>query len=696
MPAKLSFDALWSFKEMGAIALSPDGRRVAFVMETLDRAKNETRNALWLLYLDEQGRAASAPRQLTSGTKNDTEPVWTPDNHHLLFLSDREGEKNQLWLLDTDGGEARKLTNMLHGVSEAAWSPDGQWIAFTASAYPTDEDDLLTGRKTLDDAAKKKYDDEHTYALRTVTTVNYRLDGRGLYERFSQLFVMPAPAADSMGESDPATIRRLTAFPADHTQPTWTPDSQEISVLCNRAEERDRSYTKDIWLLARETGAERRLTDNTLEIQCYAWSPDGQSVALVAASDYRVEGHHNPLLYRLGREGGTAQTLTDDVDTYADIGAAGDYGFPGPYRPQWSPDGQRIYFLSTEHGRVNVSCLHVAQKTIANITNAEELTYFLAVLPQERGLLLAQEYALSPWELYVLPLPAGSATRPERITALYEAQMQQFVWSEPQRINYQGAHGDEIDGWFVPPVGARAGEKYPLLVTIHGGPQWAYGVGTGMSRFCQYFAALGYGVFYCNPHGSTGYGRAFMREVEDDNCGWDFEDLMRGVDACIERGIADPERLVITGYSYGGQMSMFAVTQTNRFKAAVPRAGISNLVSFVGTSDVGYLTMVESRGYPWEPERAAYYRDRSAMTHITNVTTPTLIIHPENDLRCPIEQSEQFYMALKVIGKAPVAFIRISGAWHGGTPKLSQRIAHWEKIAEWFGRYVEIRAEEYS
>ena len=187
-----------------------------------------------------------------------------------------------------------------------------------------------------------------------------------------------------------------------------------------------------------------------------------------------------------------------------------------------------------------------------------------------------------------------------------------------------------------------------------------------------------------------------MREVEGDWGGWDYQDIMLGVDACIARGIADPERLLVTGYSYGGYMSMFIIGQTSRFKAAAPMAGVSSLASFVGTSDIGFWQVVQAKGYPWDPEREAYYRERSPLTHAPSVTTPTLFIHPENDLRCPIEQSEQFYMRLKMIGKVPVEFVRVPGAWHVGTSKPSSDFVFSEKMLEWFRKYVEIRAEEYE
>ncbi len=187
-----------------------------------------------------------------------------------------------------------------------------------------------------------------------------------------------------------------------------------------------------------------------------------------------------------------------------------------------------------------------------------------------------------------------------------------------------------------------------------------------------------------------------MRSVVGDWGGKDYQDIMLGVDECVARGVADPDRLVVTGYSYGGYMSMFIIGQTDRFKAAVPMAGVSNLVSFVGVSDIGDWQVAEAQGYPWDREREAYYRERSPITHAARVTTPTLFLHPENDLRCPIEQSEQFYMRLKMMGRVPVEFVRAPGAWHGGRSKPSQWLAYWEKTLEWFKRYVEIRAGEYE
>jgi len=696
-PRKFTPDDLQALKTMGNIAVSPDGRRVAVVMHWVDTGKNEQRSAIWLLLLDEQGHAVGELRQLTGGKHNDANPVWSPDSHRLLFSSDREGKKNQLWLIDTDGGEPAMLTSLFHGVSEAAWSPDGRWIAFTAPAAVTDDDDVLLGRKSLDEAAKKQYEENERIRLRTVTSIAYRWDGRGLFERFPQLFIMPAPSDSVTGPVDPATIRRLTSDDVDYSQPSWTPDSLEIGVLGNRDEKRHNgSFASDLWAIHHETGEARRLTEGDLIISCYSWSPDGNSVMVVAEKESMSHWSNLARLHlvtRRGNEGDRTLILTPDLDNATSAWAGGQFGFPGPYRPQWSQDGQQVYFLVTERTSISVYRIDVVWRSITRLTTAS-LTNFLALLPGGRGLLVAQETAEQPWELYSLPLTDTGIGEPERLTHFYDGLLTEFAWGKTEHLRYQGANNDEIDGWLIHPIGAREGVRYPLLVDIHGGPHWAFGL--GIFPYNQYFASKGYAIFYCNPHGSTGHGEAFMRDVLGDWGGKDFQDIMLGVDECIARGVADPERLVVTGYSYGGFMTMFTIGHTDRFKAAVPMAGISNLTSFVGVSDIGYWMVMQSKGYPWDAERIDYYREHSPISAAAHVTTPTLFLHPENDLRCPIEQSEQFYMTLKMMGNVPVEFARAPGAWHTGTAKPSQWMAYWEKMLEWFSRYIEIRSEDYD
>lgn len=690
MPHKMTLDDFWSIQNLGEIALSPDGRRVAFVMTGSDKEKNETFSSLYLLLLDEHGVASAPPRQLTHGLKKDTFPVWSADSRRLLFISNRE-QGNQLWLIDSDGGEACKLTNLLYGVNEAAWSPDGQMIAFTAPTLASVDDDLLLGRKVLDKLAKKDLAEQERLRLRPITRVWYRLDGAGLLERPTHLFVMPAPQDNAAWEGA-ATIRRLTAGEAFYSMPLWTPDSREIGVL-QTSNERDASFVADLLAIDAESGTARRLTESNIEAETFSWSPDGQSAVVVGARDMHIHGPGVARLFlvtRQSNEGDHPLCISPDFeyDTSVRVGSA--FGQPGPYRPQWSKDGQKIFFLASVSGSVHIYQLEVVWRTMTQLTNPGSLTSSMELFPDGEHLLVAQEFGTHPWELYRLPATVDASDKPERLTQLYDQWLSDRLWGSSERIVYTGAFNDEVEGWLIHPVGAQSGVRYPLIVRIHGGPNSAYSIGTALDPINHYLVGQGYTVFYCNPHGSTSYGEAFMQKGVGDWGGADFEDIMCGVDACIESGTVDPERLAVMGASFGGYMSMYIVGHTDRFKAAASIAGLSDLESFVGTSDIGFWMVQQSQGYPWDAERAAYYHDRSPLSSAANVTTPMLLLHGETDLRCPIGQSEQFYMALKMISKVPTALVRMPATWHSGSEKASPYWFAYEKAVEWFNTYLEV------
>ncbi|WP_126601440.1 S9 family peptidase [Dictyobacter aurantiacus] len=686
-PHKWTMEDVWSIKNMGEIALSPDGRRVAFVISGQDKEKNDS-SSIFLLSLDENGEVLAEPRQLTSGLKNDRYPVWSPDSKLLLFKSNRENG-NQLWVIDTEGGEARRLTNLFYGVDEAAWSPDGKQIAFTAATAADVEDDVLLGRLSLNEESKKKLAEQQRLRPRTIDRLWYRLDGVGLFDRTSHLFVMPAPE-NSISDVDPASICRLTAGDYTYSQPQWAPDGREIGVL-RELDKQEEFFDSNLWAINVESGKGRRLTDSNLGISTYAWSPDGKSAVVVAAEQKAFSSLKLSRLYLVTRQGNVGDRtlcISPDFAYDADITLGSTFGIPGPYRPQWSSDGQSIYFLASASGCAHIYRLDVVWRSITRVTQGAEIIRYLALLPDEQKMLYAKETTEQPWELYCLSLSSEEDGEVRCLTHLYDQWLAERRWAPVERVTYMGAQGDEIEGWLIRPLDARAGERYPMIVRIHGGPNGAYGIGNAIEPLSQCLAARGYAVFYCNPHGSTGYGEEFLNGSLADWGGKDFQDIMLGVDECIKRGGIDPKRLGVMGTSYGGYMTMFIIGHSDRFKAAVPTASVSDLPSFVGTSDLGFWLTWQSQGYPWDSERQDYYRERSPLFSAPNVTTPTLIVHGENDLRCPIGQSEQFYVALKTIGKAPVEFMRLPASWHAGAENPGQYYLAWERTMEWFDIHI--------
>ncbi len=382
-------------KFLADVALSPDGRFVAFVSWWLENEQDQERSALFLLPLDRQGQ--TAPRNLTADRMQVKSPVWAPDSQRILFLSDDNEEQQQVWLINLAGGEARKLTTLPSGVNEVAWSPDGHWLALTALAAPQIrgfEEEMRSGRLSVSPAEENQ-----------------------AFEQFTQLFMMAAPGTS--GEERDLQLRRLTNGGVDYTQPSWTPDSQEIGVLCNPAEDRERSFLTDLWTLAPATGEARCLTDHTLEIDCYTWSPDGRSAILVASPAQSSGSVHLYLVTRNGNVGDNILLLTPEIDTVALSQTLNNPGTPGPYRPVWSQDGQKVYFLVTEQQAVNVYALEVVWRTLNRLTK-RSITSFLTLFPEQQSLLLAQQYSGQNWELYRLPLDATVSSEIEQLTRFPE------------------------------------------------------------------------------------------------------------------------------------------------------------------------------------------------------------------------------------------------------------------------------------
>jgi dipeptidyl aminopeptidase/acylaminoacyl peptidase len=647
----LRADDIAAFAFLNETAISADGTRVAFAVRRMDVAANTYRSAIQVCAFDGSGAA-----RWTTGTSQDSAPRWSPDGTRLAFLSDRgavpEGRKKpakNVHLIDASGGEARQLTTFADDCADVAWAPDGSGLVLTVK----DPGELPPAD------APRVYD-----------RLRYRSDEAGLLDlRRKHLWWVPRE-----GEA-----RRLTDGDWDDTQPAVSPDGRRVAFTSNRSADRDRNTVSDIWVVPLAGGDARRITTERGQFGNASWSPDSAAIACLGTAEATGAGDRNPRVWRFGADGGAGTDLLGDWDRPAGAHVINDIRGSAPaLAPSWTPDGTRLFFIGSDQGTANLySCSARGGDVKAETTGAHHLVTASADAAARRfaGVVAS---ATSPGE--VVTIEAGAI---RTITCLNDEVLRTHHIAAPERIEFAGADGWPIEGWLLKPRGFDPKRRWPLVLEIHGGPHSTYG--HSFFHEFQVLAGRGYAVLYVNPRGSHAYGEEFVRACVGDWGGKDYVDLMAGVDHALGLGWVEPTRLYVTGGSYGGFMTNWVVGHTERFKAAVTQRSISNNVSAFGTSDIGWHFWEHELGdaTPWrDPQKLV---ERSPLTYVTNVRTPLLILHAERDLRCPIEQAEQFFTALKVLGREAV-LVRFPEDTHeltrGGKPK--NRIDHCRRIADWF------------
>ncbi len=646
-PRLLDKDTFMEMESVGAPAISPDGRQIVFARTWIDKMKDQSRSNLWIVDTD-----GSRVRELTRGGWRDSAPAWSPDSKRLAFLSDRDGT-NQLHVMYVDTGEVAQLTHLQRAPSAIRWSPDGKQIAFT-QLIP-DQDPIL--RVQLPERPRGA---EWARGATVVDRLSWARDGTGPVEKgYTHVFVVDAILG--------GTPRQITDGKYSHSGPEWAPDGRTIYVSGIRKPEAE--YLRgdsEIYAVAVETKEAKALTDRKGPDNGPTVSPDGKWIAYTGYDDKDYTSHLSSL-YLMDRAGGARR-----------LWAGGLNNSPGDIT--WARDGSGVYFTVTERGADSI--------------------YFAPVQGQVRKLSGDVQHTLGGLSIADTGQAATIRTTPYKpgdvVTFKIENARDVSTWKtladvnadvlaglklgEVEELWYTSKDGLKVQGWLIKPANFEAGKKYPLVLWIHGGPWALYDVGFNWSF--QNFAANGYAVLYTNPRGSTGYGQDFVNGIQHSYPGKDYDDLMAGVDAAIAKGFVDERNLFVCGGSGGGVLTAWIVGHTNRFAAAVSMRPVINWHSFVGTTD-GASWYRQFKKYPWEDPME--YAVRSPLHYVANVTTPTMVMTGEADLRTPMGQSEEFYRALKMLKKETL-LVRMPDEFHGWR-RPSHRLLQQLYLMAWFDKH---------
>ena len=652
-PLPLSPEDLYEFRFLTDAQISPDGARIAYSVKTANPKRDGYLGAIWLVSAD----GTTPPVQITAGTAQDSSPRWSPDGSELAFTSDRgevpKGRKRpprNVFVLDLAGGEARQLTRFGDDCSDLVWAPDGGHLAFVVRD-PKDSADEEDGVRVYDRA-------------------RYRSDEGGLSDgRRKHVWIVGV---------DGSAPRKVTDGDWDDGQPEFSPDGREIAFVSNRTERRDLNTVADIHV-ASLSGETRRITDGEGSYGNPSWSPDGTVITAYGTECAIGSSARNIHIWGFPKKGGPGRDLLEGWDRSVGSSVISDMrAHAQTLPPAWTGD-DRILFLGSDQGTANAySCASAGGDVRAETVGAHQVVAWSLDRSLRRFAAIVA-MATDPGNLVV-----GEVGGPMRkATCLNDELLGSRYIAAPERVEFTGADGWKIEGWLMKPREFDPAKKWPLVLEIHGGPHTAY----GHSFFHEFhvLAGRGYAVLFTNPRGSHAYGQRFVEACVGDWGGKDYEDLMAGVDHALALGWVDPKRLYLTGGSYGGFMTNWIIGHTDRFRAAVTQRSISNNISAFGTSDIGWHFWEHEMGdaTPWSGGEKLIFR--SPLTYVTSVKTPLLILHAERDLRCPIEQAEQLFTALKVLGKEAV-FVRFPEDNHdltrGGKPK--HRVEHARRIADWF------------
>lgn len=622
-------DDLVCLRTVSSVSWSPAGDWIAYVVTEVDTVENGYDSDVWLVSPDGEKNL-----KLTNSPKSDNAPQFSPDGQWVAFLSGRE-ERQELWLISSVAGEARRLTHRQEGVSSFCWSPDSKSIAFVT------RDTLTSDEKEARE--KKKFDPK-------------LLDKE---TRFSHLWRVDVESGQ---------LKRLTRGDFEVSLPAWSPDGKWVAFKFAPTPKTDDQYLKELCLVPSDSGEVRRFPEAYPDEDLIRWTPDSRQVLLCGPRDRMnfVEMSH---VFLFSVETGESEELSKGLDNNC-------------REPLPSPDGKFVYFRGQDGCDEHVYRVPIDGGEPVRLTRESGLRSSLSVSPDGRQLACLLENPRKPEDVCVIGLDRESESEYILITDV-NPQVRSFSLGEVSTIRWKSTDGWGIEGILVRPVGYVQGSRYPAVVVIHGGP-YSFRYANSFDSLLQLLASNGYLVLAPNFRASGGYGQKFQGRKRADWGGGDYDDIMTGVDEIVKLGLADPERLGVTGWSYGGYMTAWIVTHTDRFKAAVEGAGAVNLPSFYGQSDIKAYRKFEFTGEPWE--KPEIYRKLSPLSYVKNVKTPVLLVHGELDERVPMPQAQEMYTALRALG-VDVEFVTYPREGHG-VREPNHRRDMLTRYVNWFDRYL--------
>jgi acylaminoacyl-peptidase len=632
--------------------VSPDGKRVVYVRNFKDIMTDQNLSNLWMINSD-----GTKNRPLTSGNQKERAPQWSNDGSRIIYNSNKNG-KSELYLTWVDEGITMKLSNTTSNPRSVAWSPDDEMIAFNMFV-PAKSKNFIQMPPKPEGA---KWNQPPTF----INDLNYRRDGQGyLKDGYNQIFVL---------STNGGTPKQLTNSSFNHGSPVWSKDGKYLFFSANLREEGEYDpRNTEIYRLQLSNGEINALTTRQGPDNGPAVSPDGSKIAYTGFDDAYL-GYQQNKLYIMNADGsGVSEVLSDFDRSVENI--------------QWGGDGKTIYFQYDDLGNTRLAYTSLSGKITEITTGVGGLSIGR---PYTSG-----DYSVSKENSIAFTL--GNSDHPadlgvyskgkiSRLTTLNQDLFSFRKLGEVEEFWFESSHDQrKIQGWIVKPPDFDPDKKYPLILEIHGGPFAAYS--SFFAAEIQLYAAAGYVVLYTNPRGSSSYGKEFGNLIHHNYPSQDYDDLMSGVDAVIEKGYVDKDQLFVTGGSGGGVLTAWIVGNTDRFKAAVVAKPVINWYSFVLYADgPAFFSKYWFEKFPWEDPQP--YLDRSPLSLVGNVTTPTMLLTGEEDYRTPIAESEQYYAALK-LRKVESALVRIPGASHGIAARPSNLIGKVAAILSWFNNYRE-------